>query len=408
MSAIGRYWKRHVCKSLVAVCLSAVCVLHPTMTLSAMAASVSTSQGLVPVRAAPRVTPDDGRYEVALGFFERLFKRRTKKVPEASKEKKSSSGQKAVVKAPTKPVIKTVTKDDDAAVIAIFGDEFSQDIGWGLKDAFSQTPDVKIDIHSVPKTGLVYRASRNPLKNPSEVYEKSPFSFAVVLVGLNDRVRMSAQKNADGVEIFPAYDFKSEGWGRSYVREIDRLRSAFSEIDRPIYWVGLPPVANKKLSADMRHLNDFVSSRLTGRGERFINIWDAFSNEEGEFTYRGPNLAGQEKRLRQKNGIRFNKEGRRKLAFFVEKLVIRVLSQSVDEDVLPENLASADETALREGRGASRDIFVLRKPPLDADQLVDPASFSASLSDEKNGSGRARTVGRAPELRVDNFSWVNP
>ena len=136
--------------------------------------------------------------------------------------------------------------------------------------------------------------------------------------------------------------------------------------------VGLPPVGNKALSSDLLYLNDFVSSRLTERGETFIDIWQAFSNEEGNFTFRGPDLAGQEMRLRQKNAIRFNKAGRRKLAFFVEKLVVRALSQSVAEDVLPDNLASADETALKEGRGAQRDIFVLRKPPLDADALVNP------------------------------------
>ncbi|SNY91575.1 hypothetical protein SAMN04515647_1803 [Cohaesibacter sp. ES.047] len=348
--------------------------------------------------------PDDGRIVVALSFFERLFNRKSR---DKSKEKEKDSNASKTRKpaAPRVPVIQTVKKDPDAAVIAVFGDEFSMDLAWGLKDAFAKTPDVRVDIHSVANSGLIYRASRNPLEDPEKVFEKSPYTFAVVMVGLGDRVKTREVRNKEGDVVFPSYEFKSEGWLRSYEREIDRLRLAFAEHDKPLFWVGLPPVGNKDLSANLLYLNDFVSSKLTERGETFIDIWPAFSNEEGGFTFRGPDLTGQEKRLRQKNAIRFNKAGRRKLAFFVEKLVIRALSQSVAEDVLPENLTAADETALKEGRGAQRDIFVLRKPPLDADALVNPDVATVSSAMPATEAQQVISPGRVPQLRVDDFSW---
>ncbi len=356
-----------------------------------------------PRQQQPLTTHDDGRYEVALGFFERLFKRRSrKKVEEKVKQPKKRSRP---ARKPARPAIQTVSKDPDAAVIAVFGDEFGQDIAWGLKDAFSQVPDVKVDIYAKASSGILYNARRNMLKDPEAIFASKPFSFAVVMVGLNDRIRMPAKKDAQGAQIYPAYDFKSEGWIASYGREIDRLRLAFALQDKPVYWVGLPPVANKKLSTDLRFLNDLVASRLTERGERFIDVWDAFADEEGNFSFRGPDLNGQNRRLRQRNGIRFNKAGRRKLAFFVEKLVVRALSQSVAEDVLPDNLASADEAALREGRGSSRDIFVLRKPPLDSDKLVKPIAVSQATENAGDEGQTAPQVLSAPKLRVDNFSW---
>ncbi|WP_319532351.1 hypothetical protein [uncultured Cohaesibacter sp.] len=374
--------------------------LVPSVATAAPALDLSSAN------AAPSVQtkPDDGRVQVALSFFERLFKRRSSDKSKTT-TKNSDPSKASRDTAPSAPVIETVKKDPDAAVIAVFGDEFSMDLAWGLQDAFAKTPDVRVDVHSVANSGLIYRASRNPLNDPEAVYEKSPYTFAVVMVGLGDRVATREVRNAEGDVVFPPYDFKSEGWLRSYEREIDRLRLAFAEHDKPIFWVGLPPVGNKALSSDLLYLNDFVSSRLTERGETFIDIWQAFSNEEGNFTFRGPDLAGQEMRLRQKNAIRFNKAGRRKLAFFVEKLVVRALSQSVAEDVLPDNLASADETALKEGRGAQRDIFVLRKPPLDADTLVNPDVVAVNSAVATAGSQSLQTTDRVPRLRVDDFSW---
>ena len=371
--------------------------------------------GVQPSRSSSPAASNEGNIQVAAGFFERLFKRRSKKSKTSVPSKKRRGKKKRVrSKKTTKkrsravasaPVVQTIKKDPDAAVIAVFGDEFSQDMAWGLQAAFAKTPDVKVEIHSVARTGLIYRAKRNPLFDPFELVAKKPYSFAVVMIGLNDRVKMPAKKNEEGEQIYPEYDFKSDGWQRSYGREIDRIRLAFAEQEKPVYWVGLPPVSNKKLSADMLFFNDFVSARLTERGERFIDIWDAFSNEDGDYSRRGPDLNGQEKRLRQKNGIRFNKAGRRKLAFFVEKRVIRALSQSVEEDVLPENLATADEEALREGRGASRDIFVLRKPSVDSEKLVDPASFSVAVAADGEDRPGGRPFERTPDLRVDDFSW---
>ena len=367
--------------------------------------------GVQPSGSPSPAASSGGNVEVAAGFFERLFKRRSKKKTRSStsKKRKGKKRRKVTKKrsraVASAPVVQTVKKDPDAAVIAVFGDEFSQDMAWGLQAAFAKTPDVKVEIHSVARTGLVYRAKKNPLVDPLTLIAKKPYTFAVVMIGLNDRVKMPAKKNEEGEQIYPEFDFKSDGWKRSYGREIDRIRLAFAEQEKPVYWVGLPPVSNKKLSADMLFFNDFVSARLTEREERFIDIWDAFSNEEGEYSRRGPDLNGQEKRLRQKNGIRFNKAGRRKLAFFVEKRVIRALSQSVEEDVLPENLASADEEALREGRGASRDIYVLRKPSVDSEKLVDPAALSIAVAANEQDSPEGRPFVRTPDLRVDDFSW---
>lgn len=349
----------------------------------------------------PRVGTDDGRIIVAQNFFQRLFGIGSKKKkPSAQKQKKRGGTKKS--RSTTPPAVKTVPKDPDAAVIAVFGDEFSQDIAFGLRDAFAKTPDVKVDIHSVRNTGLLHRATRNPLADLAPLIESKPFTFAVVMVGLNDRGKFPAVKNEEGEVVREAIAFQEPGWEGLYAKRIDAVRISLQNKEKPVYWVGLPPVKSAKLTIELNYLNDIIRSRLIERDERFIDIWDAFSNEDGDYVRRGPDLSGQDKNLRHKTGIRFTAAGRRKLAFFVEKLVIRALSQSVDEAALPDFLSSDDEAALKEGRGDRRGIFVVRQPPVDATKLIAPGDKIVINNQNKELGNPGAGV---PDLRVDDFSW---
>ncbi|MCT4656410.1 MAG: hypothetical protein N4A65_11415 [Cohaesibacter sp.] len=388
------------------------------LTLCAVVAASGTGHAAPALQASP--SPDaapslvaqaapsapDGRIEVAQGFFQRLFGiGSNKKKKSSGKASKGKAGTKKSKPRVTPPPVKTVTKDPDAAVIAVFGDEFSQDIAFGLRDAFAKTPDVRVDIHSLRNTGLLHRASKNPLADFEALVEKKPFTFAVVMVGLNDRGTFPAVKDEEGEIVTEAIKFQEPGWQEAYRKRVDSVRANLLNQDKPLYWVGLPPVKSPKLSNQLSYLNDIIRARLVEREERFIDIWDAFSNEDGDYVRRGPDLSGQAKNLRHKSGIRFTAAGRRKLAFFVEKLVIRALSQSVDETVLPDFLSQADETALKEGRGDSRGIFVVRQPPLDANQLIKPKSSSSNRL--AGGLRSSEPVVTAPDLRVDHFEWTN-
>lgn len=341
-----------------------------------------------------------GRIVVAQNFFQRLFgigNDKKKKSSGSKADQKKSTKKKATARAPK--AVQTLPKDEDAAVIAVFGDEFSQDIAFGLRAAFAKIPDVKVDIHSVGKSGLMRKTKGNPFNDFKAFVEKKSFNFAVVMVGLNDRRQFFEVKNEDGEIVRAAIKFQEPGWQALYAQRIDAVRAVIQDLDKPLYWVGLPPVRGPKLTGQLSYLNSIMRSRFSGRDERFIDIWDAFSNEDGDYVRRGPDLSGQDKNLRHKAGVRFTKAGRRKLAFFVEKLVVRLLSQSVDEAALPDALSKEDEIALKEGRGDRRGIFVVRQPPVDATSLLLP---DAALVDQVAADSATQ---KAPSLRVDHFAW---
>ncbi len=399
----ARLTGRGVALGLAMSLLAASCAMAaPVSNGPSSIAPTSSASSVVAVQTTKAIDADDGRIVVAQNFFQRLFG-----IGGNKKKKSGSSGKKkkAGAKKPrstTPPPVKTVPKDPDAAVIAVFGDEFSQDIAFGLRDAFAKTPDVKVDIHSVRNTGLLHRGKRNPLADLAPLIESKPFTFAVVMIGLNDRGKFPAVKNEEGEVVQEEISFQQPGWESLYSKRIDAVRISLQNKEKPVYWVGLPPVKSAKLTTELNYLNDIIRSRLIERDERFIDIWDAFSNEDGDYVRRGPDLSGQDKNLRHKSGIRFTAAGRRKLAFFVEKLVIRALSQSVDEAALPDFLSSEDEAALKEGRGDRRGIFVVRQPPIDATKLLVPDDKVAVNSQDQ---GAINPGAGAPDLRVDDFSW---
>ena len=52
---------------------------------------------------------------------------------------------------------------------------------------------------------------------------------------------------------------------------------------------------------------------------RFIDVWNGFADEDGQFVSVGPDIGGQPAQLRTGDGLNFTRAGQRKLAFFVQQ-----------------------------------------------------------------------------------------
>src|SRR5690606_22325471 len=72
--------------------------------------------------------------------------------------------------------------------------------------------------------------------------------------------------------------------------------------------------------------NDVYRDVAEEAGGSFVDIWAGFSDENGVFSATGPDINGQPAKLRGNDGINLTKPGKRKLAFFVEKPLARILN----------------------------------------------------------------------------------
>ncbi|MDB5651752.1 MAG: hypothetical protein JWL62_3272 [Hyphomicrobiales bacterium] len=251
----------------------------------------------------------------------------------------------------------TGTKTDDKAVIAILGDNLGQSLSLGLAEAFADRPDVTLLRRARENSGLVRDDYYDWLKSARELLEgKEKIAIAVVLLGSNDR-----QQIRDGAV---SADPHTPRWDEIYAARVKALASLFRDKKVPLIWVGLPIMNNERVSTDMLAFNEIYKTAATEAGATYVDVWEAFADDRGQFSAYGPDVSGQMVRLRASDGVQFTRAGARNLAHFVEGDIRRIL-----EKVKP----ALDPSAVAAARGAASGI-------LEPDLTARPATPQAPLS----------------------------
>jgi hypothetical protein len=109
-------------------------------------------------------------------------------------------------------------------------------------------------------------------------------------------------------------------------RRIDETIASVKTSKVPVFWVGLPPLRGEKSASDIPFLNELYRSCADKAGIVYIEVWDGFVDEDGRYVQSGPDVDGQTRRLRTKDGVYFTNAGARKLAHYVEREIERWLS----------------------------------------------------------------------------------
>jgi uncharacterized protein len=234
----------------------------------------------------------------------------------------------------TAPTEKAVEPEvEPSTFVAVFGDGFADALGKGIDEAFEENLDVEIVNKARGDTGLARvdhydwpKAVQDFLSTPQKI------TYAVVMLGANDR-----QAIREG-EV--AHDPLSNRWREIYRERVDALLRPFVERRIPLLWVGLPPMRNERMSADAMALNDLYRDRVQRAGAVYVDIWEAFGNDENRYSPVGPDVDGQVTRLRANDGVNFTKAGARKAAHFVDvelKRLIEARAAGTNVAVAPTN-----------------------------------------------------------------------
>jgi uncharacterized protein len=350
--------------------------------------------------------------------------------------------------------------------IMVFGDSMADWLGYGLEQAFADTPEIGILRRHRTSSGLVRTEVRNDPRGEypdwpqaaKEMIAAQKPKFVVMMIGLNDRKQIkevtqpvrakpAAPINPDAADpaardterpapevAAPApepaptpgstktYEFRTDAWSEAYIRRIDDTIAALKTAGVPIFWVGLPPLRGGRAGADMPFLNDLYRSRADKAGIVYVDVWDGFVDEDGRFAQSGPDFEGQTRRLRAGDGVHFTQAGARKLAHFVEREIDRWLDARAVAVALPveEPKAAAPATLAAPEIGAAAapgKAGASRARPLSGPAL--PLLSIAGETDELLG-GKPRPAvtdaattkvlvkGEAlpvPAGRADDFAW---
>ncbi|WP_254689709.1 SGNH/GDSL hydrolase family protein [Shinella daejeonensis] len=219
---------------------------------------------------------------------------------------------------PQKP--EAVEKLPDAKKILVVGDFIGASLGEGLVAAFEMTPGIVIERRANGSSGVVRDDFYDwPAALPAIIQETDP-AVIVVSLGANDRQQMTISGGRER--------FRSEAWTKEYEARVARIAELARNGGRPLLWVGMPAFQSSAMTADMTTFNTIYRAATEKAGGEFIDIWDGFVDEDGKFITSGSDINGQQVRLRGSDGINLTGAGKRKLAFYVEKEIRRLLGDA--------------------------------------------------------------------------------
>lgn len=221
---------------------------------------------------------------------------------------------------PDPPVAVLPPPDENRAKIALIGDSFAEALAFGFAADQGFNNEFLLRSRLVSAAGLVRDDFHNWEKTLAGLFaEQKDLSALVIMLGLNDKQAMRV-----GSESFEPL---SDGWRAQYRQRVDALLVAARAQNVPVIWIGMPVVRLPRLSADLMAINDIARERVQLAGQTWVDLADAFADGAGGFSLTGPDVIGDIVRLRGPDGIHFTPAGQRKLAFFVERPLRRVIGE---------------------------------------------------------------------------------
>ena len=216
---------------------------------------------------------------------------------------------------PEKPVVPATTH------VHVIGDTLGELLAQGLKEHLADTkPEVGVVKRARASTGIVrddFFDWNKALKELLTGTEK--VDMVVMMLGSNDRQALRDEAGS--------YEFGTDRWREIYLKRLDDLIAPVREKRIPFVIVGMPIMQAQKLSADMLMLNTLFRERAARIGASYVDLWEAFATEQGQYGASGPDVNGVITRLRTNDGIHFTKAGSRKIGFFVGKEIDQQLSR---------------------------------------------------------------------------------
>jgi hypothetical protein len=332
-------------------------------------------------------------------LFDFLFGGDEDEKPPAPPPKVVTKPKKARLPAPTKP---TVEKAETATRLAVFGDSLAVDLAAALKRFYEDDPNIVIVNQGVGSSGFVRSDFFDWDKTAVEQVEKNDFDIAVMIIGINDRQNMKVDGNSLKV--------LTPEWDAAYKQRVSAFVSAIHNASKPLIWVGLPPMSRAELSNALGQISSLQRLAVFAGGADFLDIYDKFVDDDGNYSPSGPDLNGKIVRMRKDDGIHFTTAGADKLAFYLSQSIKLYYRGGGAVGLTVADALAGTDAALMvrppyQGLGQTRLLEVagavipLTQTPRRATDLVSAATAlprSGEPFDQKQ-------MLEAPEGRVDDF-----
>nr|WP_094463553.1 DUF459 domain-containing protein [Pannonibacter phragmitetus] len=239
----------------------------------------------------------------------------------------------------TPPKVVEAPKEPDAGVVLVLGGPTAAALAEGLTSIFAQKPMIRVELltetpaaspAASPEGGT---GAAQPAVRPDGLMGEPDPAWTERAVS---RIRGGGVKAV--VAVFGYADLKdlpqpdgglvpfgSDAFKAEYRKKLRALALAMRQERKPLLLVGLPPTEAARLDPGFTLINDLLQSEAAMTRSTYVDIWKMFLDDNEAYTAFGPDVDGQRRRLRANDGVGFTWAGARKVAFFVERELARVL-----------------------------------------------------------------------------------
>ncbi len=322
----------------------------------------------------------------AQGFAQRFLDQLQNQAAQAAPQ----TNQARIVTLPDAPA----GKNDDAVRLLVVGDFMARTVADALKEAFAGEPGLEVIDRSNGSSGIVRDDYYDWTAALPDILAEVQPTYVVMMIGTNDRQDF----RTDG-----RFALRSEEWDRLYSERTNALADILAPYGAQAYWVGEPPMRARSVTADIAFLNSVYEAAAARSGISFIDIWDAFADQDGRFVVTGPGVDGQNRVLRGDDGYSFTRAGSAKVAFFVRNEIELGGGGGNQFVAVPD--AGGVEIQPNGAPQVVGPVMVIGDPPPDAPTVL---VTEAEALDDQTLAYRLLVRGEPlPTVpgRADNFTW---
>lgn len=298
------------------------------------------------------------------------------------------------------PPAVVIEKAPGATRLAVFGDSLAVDLGKALERYYAEDPNLVVIGHGVGSSGFVRTDYFDWTGAVNEQIAADSFDLAVVMIGINDRQEITTGERT--LEPF------SDEWNAAYQARLSRFLNALRSARKPVIWVGLPPMSKTDFSTSMSQISALQKLAAFSGGAEFLDIYERFLGEDGRFSASGPDVNGQNARMRKDDGIHFAAAGAEKIAFYLSQPIRTFYRGGAMTVAVSDPLLGTEAGAMLrppyQGLGQVRllelagAVIPISRTPLRAGQLI-----SAAPPGAPEPLFSLEQVVRAPVGRADAF-----
>jgi uncharacterized protein len=257
--------------------------------------------------------------------------------------------------APPPPVVAEKPNVPPSFFVQVMGDSLGELMSAGLTEQLAEKPEIAVVRNTRSSSGLVRQDYHDWPKVLKDLIDrKERMDVVVMMVGSNDRQTIRDETGT--------HEFRSEGWSAAYARRIDALISTAREGGVKLVWVGVPVMQGQRFAADMLFVNTLAKERVTRANVPYVDLWEGFANDQGQYASIGPSVIGELVRLRTSDGIHFTKAGGRKAGFFVAKEIDGELTRRRSDPAVASLILPPPGTAPGSGEAPSIVLPELTQP----------------------------------------------